>query len=548
MASPRIETLLTAFGLSLSLAVTGCGSGGGSSSTSDGSTSETSNVALPGSVQTMDEDPEAETSDVTGALLVGQQTYTDFPTDSDYAQDEIERYVQSPARNATTQADFFLCVFKQMKPQEMLGEGPFLAMVNESKCYSNSGQSSRTVPFLGEVTEEDGNAVINFWSERQGFRVRGEAIVKEAPSSDNPNGTFTVNYATQYKDADNNWVSAGKGTLKSLVKDNGQPAVEFYQDWSGDGWSNIYRGQIGLQTSDQDGLAHLGFSWDDGETTGSGKYALAYNDSYLHTKYVADDDSEYPECRERGNHYYQNWGYGLYDKSDGSSVALETGFPFKYDGEQGWISYWGVWYSGEANLSDDSGSQTITRLPDGSGKGGNDYVLDETGSDINGNFTLYDDNGDKYPLKSPKTLYYTVEQSDDLNDLYGGDPNGLDGADMKMKYAGPGQVWFMEVDKDGNGYDTYTNYDTDSSGNYISKLNLKAGTVVTDGSNNEYVLKPTTQALELVTADNCTVDAQTAIDHVSLPPDTFLESVGHDWTDMPDTPDDPDIIEGELVQ
>jgi hypothetical protein len=262
---------------------------------------------------------------------------------------------------------------------------------------------------------------------------------------------------------------------------------------------------------------------------------LEYNDHYVHvlSKTVASDgtqNTQLNQCQDRTDPTYVNWGYHLFAKADGTAVSINTGFPFKHNGQFGWVGYWGVSYEDTGDIV----GETITRLQDGSSEGGQTYTLDESASGSNTDsgvsFGLWDSNGDLVDFQAPRALTYTVQVEDEIN----ADPNHLAGTKIDLAYSGGDQLTFP----------TMTNYDWSAG---TAQLNLKAGTVVKGDSGKEFVLKPTDQAITLGPVSNCTdVDGQAAIDNLSLPTSELLKAVGLSWSDKPSTPDTPSVIEGKL--
>lgn len=504
------------------LVVSGCGGGNDSGDSENPSATGTQTV-IADRLEVLDE----STSTSTG--LVSGLTKTEFASDSDFAQTETRQYVQTPARKATRQINYYMCLMEQMRPEAMADKGAYLAIVNEKPCEGHPVPEKDLLPFIVEVTENNSDYTIKFWNKRGDSRYLGQAEVTELPSDTDPNGRFSLKWQKQDFDG-TGWTDGEQGIIKPYTTSNGQKGFKWFEDDYED-----YAGHLIFPGDNLPGQLRLKISYQNQDDISHG---LEYNDNYVHvlSQTVSDGttSTQLDQCYDRGAKTYLNWGYNLFTKTDGTEVTVNNGFPFKFNGKFGSVGYWGVTFEGNTEIN----GRTITRLKDGSGKAGRTYTLDESASsnlsqtDSTVSFQLLDSNNNVVDFQPPKGLTYTVEKEDRINP----DPNSLDGTQIDLAYSGSEQLTFPTI----NNYDWL---------NGTVKLNLKAGTIVHDlKKDKDYLLKPTDQAIKLQAASSgCTeLDGQTAITNLSLPTTDLLEDVGITWSDKPTTPDDASVMAGEL--
>jgi hypothetical protein len=200
-------------------------------------------------------------------------------------------------------------------------------------------------------------------SPRDGQTVMIEVAVTEGMSDTKPFGNFALNFkgtAPQNPDT----APIMRGMLRTVNRQAGdKPEFEFL-NLSGDvlpgnslGFSSTEASYVVFDdASGNTGKARTLIDRSENTNVQKADYALDYNLALVNR--AKDDDGllgpnpPVSAClnRDPATFNTQVWSYNLYTAT-GASVALNSGFPFTYNGKYGHVGYWGLWY--------DDGASTI---------------------------------------------------------------------------------------------------------------------------------------------------------------------------------------------
>lgn len=316
------------------------------------------------------------TSAITGArpLLMA----VSVPADSDYAVDKTNVYVQERSTDAFRQINEILCMVAQTKYDVMLNAGPYLALVDQSKCASGKSDASEAgqeaqnqssgsgapeyMKWIVDVTRASDNdpQIMKVWIHEQArpndndfdkvIVVRME--ITEGVSESNPLGIFTINYKGLRADDPSQVFFSGflkserdAATGKVLIKSADDDQHEGSQRQA-----TLDKGTDGTGK----GTSHqtVNNTWANFDQT----INIAYNqDNFLRTESGQQD-----VCLDRNDFDISAWSYGLYNASSGARINRNSGFSIntKADGtgSYGWVGYQGVWLDQNTSLTN---NQTV---------------------------------------------------------------------------------------------------------------------------------------------------------------------------------------------
>lgn len=321
----------------------------------------------------------------------------------DFAADKQNVYVYDESMDSLQTVNMILCLMDQTKAADMVNKGPYLALVDEDRCEQGKNQSSAGTTGQssgGQVatynkwtvvsSRADNNApqIVKIWipqkesDSHDGSDILVEVTIDDGVSTTKPFGSFTLNFAG-VADAgqmaggqpNGNLITVMKGTLKTVANGANKPQFQFV---------NISGSELGLSvdsgsreaanvvldnTSGTTGRARAlrsetGDFDNSGVTTRVASYALDFDSTHVMRAKDADGDdvADGEKCLSRTNFNTQAWRYNLYDASTGARVALDSGFPFTYNGKYGNLGYYGLWYEG-GTVPDGA---TISRMTFGS--------------------------------------------------------------------------------------------------------------------------------------------------------------------------------------
>ena len=329
---------------------------------------------------------------------------------TDYTTDRQNAYVWDESMEALEMVNEILCYMSQTGATEMVNQGAYTAMINGDKCrqgenqssagssgQSSGGQSTEYELWTVDSTREDNTApqYVNIWvPEEGGEGEEGDVMeaqtilvqmrIDEGVSDDKPFGDFTMNFKGVVEIQGSEQTTM-HGMLRTVDNADGDLQFEFINLGGGAINANLDDFSFTEATSvimgDADGssgraLAYRAF--DEQAFNASSTFAINFDSSHVLRGKDDDDDEiiDASQCLSRTEFDSQVWRYNVYHKADGSyngstvtageRVALNSGFPFKYNGRHGHMSYWGMWYDGS------------TAIPDGATIQKFDYATDES--------------------------------------------------------------------------------------------------------------------------------------------------------------------------
>ncbi len=394
----------------LSVFLTACG-GGGDSTSSTTSTNSGSATALstPEQVDVVS----ANTTEITAALrssLRSALNARNFDSaGTDYTTDKQHAHVWHPALEPVESVNNILCFIGQLKADEMLNQGDYVALIDKDRCDKGSGgqsssgdqssgadQATSFVTAIANASRANNTSpmIVNMWvpemtmgdEDGNTAMIKAHIIVTEAPTSSNPYGQFHISFGMFNDEA----VAIDQGELVSSVNADGKSQItlidsmtEVLDEIEGiDSVTVTFKqrasivaegdGSQGVAVTQQTitGLEDIDLPEEMDNQFNSYGYAITYNSD--HVKISKGDsfanltEGSSQTCLNRNDFNEAVWRYNLYDKNSGERVELNSGFPFRYETNRdsgvfdgrGHVGYWGVWAERNATLEN---GQTIKK-------------------------------------------------------------------------------------------------------------------------------------------------------------------------------------------
>jgi hypothetical protein len=271
------------------------------------------------------------------------------PAGSPYNTDPQNSHVFDQTSQAIQQVNTITCYVASMRPDLMVNQGDYIALVNQTHCDPNSSASASASssggadaasyqPVIVKSTRADNNSPMMgaVWIDQdhqgQPGTIFAALNASEAPSATNPYGTFTVNFCQLMQGAcTEQGALSGSAAGLTFVDDNQQGGN------NGDHTTT----QLALTKGAGDSGAGA-VVLTDLTNPGTVTYQFAYNANYFHRS-----DGSSPHCFDRSlaNADISAWSYGLYD-GNGNRVTRNSGFPIIFSSGgttyQGYAGYWGV--------------------------------------------------------------------------------------------------------------------------------------------------------------------------------------------------------------
>jgi len=309
-----------------------------------------------------------------GTLAVANPT-----AGSPYFTDAQSSHVEDATSRGIGTVNMIACIMSAMKPNQLVNQGNYIALVDENKCDANrssSGNSSGTgaqgasymtaIVNSTRTTNSDPMLVktwINMEEQDNAMTIFVRTSASEAPTSTNPYGVFRLDFCGKPD-------SGGSCIMNGFV-DAQAGSLSFYQQESGGGGGGGGGGSsttalqltsVGTST----GSGRLSMTEDQGGTPQTQEFAFAYDQGlFLRGDQCFSRDASDPETR------FSVWRYGLYDATTGARITRNSGFPIEYSSGgttyHGYMGYWGL--SSQPGSPALANGATVNRVEYGGGNG-----------------------------------------------------------------------------------------------------------------------------------------------------------------------------------
>ncbi|MEO8297153.1 MAG: hypothetical protein ABI574_05020 [Burkholderiales bacterium] len=276
---------------------------------------------------------------------------------SAYRTDAQHSRVEDATSHGINTVNMITCILSAMRPDALVNTGPYAALVDESKCNSESRSSSAnagsdssgsagptymTALVNSSRTTNDDPMRVRTWIDQvegdKAMTIFVNTSATAAPSDSNPYGAFRVDYCGQ---------PSGEPCMMQGFLQGASDGITFFEQ-ENQGPGHTSQKALKLTRSGSDSGSGM-LSFDEGMD--SGTFSFAYNASLFRRS-----DGTTDECFSRdaadADTGLSVWRYGLYDSDDGSAVTRSSGFPIEFEAggttHRGYMGYWGLSLQGDA--------------------------------------------------------------------------------------------------------------------------------------------------------------------------------------------------------
>jgi hypothetical protein len=277
--------------------------------------------------------------------------------DSSYRTDAQTSHVEDATSRGISQVNMITCVMSAMRPDALVNQGDYIALVDQGKCdpESRSSSSRSGSDNAGSNAPSYMTATVNAsrTSNTQPMRVRTWVDEKnedfaatihvnisasEAPSASNPYGVFRLDYCGKGE--------TGPCMMRGFLEGSTE-GISYFELEGGGGMTRTKALRL-TSTGSDSGSGRLSFEEQGQPMT----YSFAYNATYFRRSDGTNDqcfsrDASDPDAA------MSVWRYGMYDADSGDRVTRRSGFPIEFTGNDGMsyhghMGYWGLWLPADA--------------------------------------------------------------------------------------------------------------------------------------------------------------------------------------------------------
>jgi len=276
-------------------------------------------------------------------------------TGSAYFTDAQSSHVEDATSKGIGTVNMIACIMSAMRPDALMNQGDYNALVDESKCDPNARSSTSQSGGSGSGTQSNFmTAIVNstratnsdpmlakIWINQseggQGMTIFVRTSATSAPTSTNPYGVFRLDFCG-HPDAATSPLCMMKGYVDAQAG-----SLSFYQDEGGGGGGGgtsttaLQLTSVGVGT----GSGQLSRTESQGGSSTTEAFAFSYDQNF----FLRGD-----QCFSRDASDVETglsvWRYGLYDATTGDRVTRNSGFPIEYTSGgttyHGYLGYWGL--------------------------------------------------------------------------------------------------------------------------------------------------------------------------------------------------------------
>lgn len=312
---------------------------------------------------------------------------------SAYLTDAQSSYVEDHTSEGINTVNMITCLMSAMRPDALVNQGDYIALVDEAKCdprsrdsasnsgSSNSGSSAAqyaTVRVNSSRASNSDPMIGKIWLDENGGGQQAtifvHAAATAAPSAADPYGTFRVDFCGK---------APGNACMFNGFLDVGSSGLSFYEVESDNGGNRSKAMTLNANgtTSGSGKMSIL----QSGGAPASSTFTFAYNANHFRR-----DDGNTDQCFSRDaadpDTGFSVWRYGLYDVNTGTRITRNSGFPIVYTAGgttyHGYMGYHGLWLPPDV-LSSISTGATVKKVNyDNGAANAVDYTLFKAGGKL----------------------------------------------------------------------------------------------------------------------------------------------------------------------
>jgi hypothetical protein len=294
---------------------------------------------------------------------------------SPYRTDEQHSHVEDATSQGIAQVNMITCFMSSMRPDALVNQGNYIALVDKKKCDPNSRSDSSSSD-AGSSTPSYMSSVVNSTRASNSDPMRAQiwidqsekdfaatifvnTVATEAPTATNPYGVFRLDYCGK--------ADGVSGCLMNGFLEGSTSGINYFETEmnGGPGGGTATTALRLIASSTDSGSGALNMSQGGQQIA----YSFAYNDSYFRRSDGSSDEC-FSRLADDPDTGMSVWKYGLYDGTSGERVVLHSGFQIDYtngDGRtfHGQIGYYGLWMPSDAGqIPNGATVQRIEYVPD----------------------------------------------------------------------------------------------------------------------------------------------------------------------------------------
>ena len=361
-----------------------------------------------------------------GSAALALPSFAAPPADSAYFSDPQTSHVEDATSDGIGQVNMITCIMHALRPDALVNQGDYVALVDENKCSANKSSTSNASSNDGSQASSYTTTVVNSTRASNSDPMRVKVWLDN--ESDGQQGTIYVNINATAAPSDAN--PYGQFRLDFCGKGASGPCMMNGMLQGSDGALDYYETE---QRSNQSQTTALRLT-SVGVTTGSGKLDMvqtqnnATQESSFLFAYDADHFLRGDQCFSRDANDpdtgFSVWNYGLYDAATGARIDRNSGFPIDYTSGgttyHGFIGYWGLNMPSSANIANGATVQKVDYSSDNSTPTTTNYTLVLAGGKLT-----------KYTRKT--TTLHAIDKVQ-LNTFVGDATNFFSGAASNTQY------------------------------------------------------------------------------------------------------------------
>jgi hypothetical protein len=298
------------------------------------------------------------------------------PIGSAYYTDTQRSFVEDATSESIGQVNMITCFMSAMRPDALVNQNAYIALVDQNKCDQNKRSSSSnsgagdgasqaadymTATVKSTRASNSDPMIAKIWvnDEQDGTpaTIYVNLSATQAPSPANPYGAFRLDFCGRP-------VGGGGSCMMNGYLQGGDGTLSYFQREARPGQSHTTALKLS-SVGTSSGGGRLDSLQTENNVSNETTFDFSYNSSlFLRGDQCFSRDATDPQTGQ------SVWRYGLYDASSGDRIALNSGFPIEYTQGgatyQGFLGYWGLSLPAAATATLVTGS-TVQKVDYGSG-------------------------------------------------------------------------------------------------------------------------------------------------------------------------------------
>ncbi|HUQ09372.1 MAG TPA: hypothetical protein VM146_03580 [Steroidobacteraceae bacterium] len=270
------------------------------------------------------------------------------PANSPYATDAQNSYVEDATSRGIGQVNMITCIMSAMRPDALVNDGAYIALVDMQKCDPNARASTDNASGTTGATAF-ATATVNSTRTTNSDPMRARIWIDDPespdavinvnvsatapPTASNPYGQFRLDYCGN--------MPGTPGCAFNGFLEGTSAGVSYFEREQGDGGGGTKALRMTTSSSTSgSGSLHM----EDGGNH-SATFSFAYNADYYRRSDDGGEQCFARDARDPGTGM-SVWRYGLYDATTGARIERDSGFPIEYTHAgtkyQGYLGYYGL--------------------------------------------------------------------------------------------------------------------------------------------------------------------------------------------------------------